>query len=120
MEGAPASAATGQYNVGAIDFTDSNNFWYLAPAPNWNRGNGIAPTDFLYHSGDGGATWTLVQRNTPIIVSPLFLHFVDATHGVAAQLTAGCDSPPRTGCAVEIWVTRNGGHTWTQSNAVVS
>lgn len=116
----PPLPPTGQYNIGAIDFTDSKNFWYLAPAPNWNRASGVAPTDFLYHSTDGGETWILVQRNTPIILSPLFLHFVDASHGFVAQLTAGCDSPPHTGCSVEVWVTRDGGRTWAQSNAVVS
>ena|GEM_PF-2422087 len=101
----------------AIDFADAHNFWDLILQPGWVRGDPAPPHDWLYHSADGGATWSVVARDTPInypALSPLniwpSLWFVDANHGFIIQPN---DSP-------RLLTTSDGGHTWTGINPQVS
>jgi photosystem II stability/assembly factor-like uncharacterized protein len=101
----------------AVDFADPNNFWDLILQPGWVRGDPTPPRDWLYHSADGGATWSVVARSTPInypVLSPLniwpSLWFVDANQGFIVQPNY---SP-------ELLTTSDGGRTWTGINPQVS
>jgi photosystem II stability/assembly factor-like uncharacterized protein len=96
------------YNVG-VWFEDQHDFWVFATQPGWNKGG--VETDWLYHSSDGGLTWQLVQRNTPVS-SPQSVTFVDTSHGFALQTDANA--------AAQILVTSDGGHTWTPFEVHVS
>lgn len=89
-------------------FEDAGDFWLFATQPGWAKGG--VETDWLYHSGDGGATWQLVQRDTPAS-SPSNISFPDPQHGFVLQ------SDP-TG-ATEILVTSDGGHTWATLKAQI-
>ena len=91
----------------AIDYEDADNLWDLAYPPGWYRG-APDPRDWLYHSADGGETWTLVQRDTPLGSpsegSPTSLWFADPSHGFAVQGTAAG--------GVQLLTTSDGGHSW--------
>jgi photosystem II stability/assembly factor-like uncharacterized protein len=101
----------------AIDFADANNFWDLILQPGWVRGDPTPPHDWLYHSADGGATWSLVARDAPINYPVLFplniwpsLWFIDTNQGFIIQPNY---SP-------ELLTTSDGGRTWTGINPQVS
>ena len=93
----------------AIDYAGANDLWVLLAPPGWRRG-APGPTDWLYHSADGGASWKLVQRDTPIgYTSPInafSLWFVDSRNGFVVQ----AEQP--TGNYPQLLVTHDGGHTW--------
>ena len=95
--------------VYAIDYAGANDLWVLLAPPGWRRG-APGPTDWLYHSADGGASWKLVQRDTPIgYTSPInafSLWFVDSRNGFVVQ----AEQP--TGNYPQLLVTHDGGHTW--------
>jgi len=108
-----ASAASGStfvpsgfqpYNVNP-SFEDAQDFWLFATPPGCDSvcAKGGVVTDWLYHSADGGATWQLVQRNTPISY-PTSISFTDPLHCFALQTDQNF--------APEILVTSDGGHTW--------
>ena len=84
-----------------VGFEDAQDFWLFATQPGWAKGG--VETDWLYHSRDGGTTWQLVQRDTPV-TSPSSISFPDPQHGFVLQ-------SDQTG-ATEILVTSDGGHTW--------
>jgi hypothetical protein len=101
----------------AIDFADASNFWDLVLQPGWIRGDSTPPKDWLYHSADGGATWSLVGRDAPVnypvsypLSTPTSLWFVDANHGFIVQPNY---SP-------ELLTTSDGGRKWTGVNPRVS
>jgi photosystem II stability/assembly factor-like uncharacterized protein len=96
----------------AVDF-----FWDLILQPGWVRGDPTPPHDWPYHSADGGTTWSLVARDTPInypVLSPLniwpYLWFVDPNQGFMIQPNY---SP-------ELLTTSDGGRTWTGINPQIS
>ncbi|HTZ07606.1 MAG TPA: hypothetical protein VMB72_00960 [Acidimicrobiales bacterium] len=75
------------------------------------RGFGLALHDgrcVLVTSGDGGSTWTVVDPSLPVGF-PAQFEFADATHG---YLWGGPPSPSGT---VPLWVTADGGRSWTQA-----
>ena len=88
-----------------VDFAGPADFWTLVTPPGFGKGSPVAPTDWLYHSADAGATWQLAQKNTPIS-SPTTIDFVDQTVGFVLQQDYNNATP-------ELLVTRDGGHTWT-------
>jgi len=93
--------------VTAMGFIDAQNFWALT-GPAVPKGTWPIPFS-LYRSGDGGATWTLFQQETPITL-PINMQFVDANHGMLAE-EGSCASTP-SGCTMDLRVTADGGHTW--------
>jgi photosystem II stability/assembly factor-like uncharacterized protein len=93
--------------VYAADYEDASDLWLFLDPPGWHRGD-PGPNDWLYHSADGGASWSLVQRNTPIGFSPTLLWFLDPKDGFVVQ-TANDGSGN-----AQLFVTRDGGHSWQQ------
>lgn len=90
-------------------FEDQRDFWLFTTQPGWNKGG--LEHDWLYHSSDGGATWQLVQRDTPVS-SPLSVSFVDPSHGFVLQTDVNG--------ALVLVVTSDGGRTWTPKQVRVS
>jgi photosystem II stability/assembly factor-like uncharacterized protein len=88
----------------AIDFADPNNFWALETQPGWHKGD--AARDWLYHSGNGGLTWSLVQQDLPIGWPVGYLHFVDSGHGFAVEQSVSGVGP------LVLRSTSDGGRTW--------
>ncbi len=93
-------------------FLDANHGWI----------GGMEPVDgliYLYSSSDGGAAWTLQDVSLPsgysgvqtVVISP---RFFGTTEGV---LPVGLISDP---AAIDIYLTHDGGLTWTPSTPVNS
>jgi photosystem II stability/assembly factor-like uncharacterized protein len=82
---------TSQWSIDAVDFINPNEGWALVSGR-------------LYHTDNGGRTWTLVNANLPPpplnVLQPSSLDFVDASNGFWA-----------TGS--QLLKTTNGGHSWT-------
>jgi photosystem II stability/assembly factor-like uncharacterized protein len=82
---------TPQWSIDALDFINPNEGWALVSAR-------------LYHTGNGGRTWTLVTANLPPpplnVLQPSSLDFVDASNGFW-----------KTG--FQLLKTTDGGHSWT-------
>lgn len=96
----------------SIDFEDANDFWLVGGAA-----KGGPATNSLYRSTDGGRTWNLVERATPIgsPIGPVGVQFLDPTHGFVLELN------PQTGTGPpELLVTSDGGHTWTVIQVQIS
>jgi len=80
-----------------MGFIDAQNFW-ASRDPQCLRH--VADSVLALPSGDGGATWTLFQQETPITL-PINMQFVDANHGSSPkrQLRQHAerlhDGPPR-------------------------
>jgi photosystem II stability/assembly factor-like uncharacterized protein len=89
---------TSQWSIDAVDFINPNEGWALVSAR-------------LYHTGNGGRTWTLVNANLPPpplnVLQPSSLDFVDASNGFWS-----------TGS--QLLRTTDGGHTWTAIQTEVS
>ena len=80
-------------------FLDASNGWLAA-------GAGDPTTGTLYHTSDGGATWT--SQSVPFGSGSL--HFTDAMHGLELiGLNAGMSHE-----AVAIYRSSDGGATWTR------
>jgi photosystem II stability/assembly factor-like uncharacterized protein len=95
-----------------FSFLDTNHGWV----------GGMEPVDdliYLYASSDGGVTWTLQDVSLPVgysgiqtvVISP---HFFDAAEGV---LPVGLVADPS---AIDIYITHDGGLTWSPSTPVES
>jgi photosystem II stability/assembly factor-like uncharacterized protein len=82
---------TSHWSIDAVDFINPNEGWALVSAR-------------LYHTSNGGGTWTLVHANLPPpplnALQPSSLDFVDASNGFWA-----------TGS--QLLKTTDGGHSWT-------
>jgi len=92
----------------AVTPQDATHLWALAPPPGWSKGPKASPsTDKwpLYHSSDGGETWTLVVGGVPVSRGWIVL-FADAKHGMVVQV--GGVGNAQTLLAV----TSDGGSTW--------
>ena len=98
-----ASGPFGAY-LPEVWFGGPHDFWAFTNPPGWGKGSPGTPTDWLYHSADSGATWQLVQRDTPVgyVVSA---SFVDPSHAFVLQTDANG--------AIQLLTTSDGGHTWT-------
>jgi photosystem II stability/assembly factor-like uncharacterized protein len=93
-------------NLGSIGSSASlyvlnvNTVWVLVPGPDYFTAN-------LYHTRDGGATWT----SNPVPFGDAHLQFLDASIGRAlADRGALAGSQ-----AVELYKTSDGGATWTSA-----
>jgi photosystem II stability/assembly factor-like uncharacterized protein len=95
-----------------VGFEDPANFWIFTTPPGWDKGG--VPTDWLYHSADGGATWQLVQRDTLVAFpsSPVGISFPDSMHGYVVQTDQNG--------APQVAATSDGGHTWRLFQVQVS
>jgi photosystem II stability/assembly factor-like uncharacterized protein len=92
-----------------VGFEDAHDFWLFATQPGWAKGG--VEMDWLFHSSDGGATWQLVQRDTPAS-APSIISFLDPQHGFVLQ-----SDPTGT---TEVLVTSDGGHTWAALKVQIS
>jgi photosystem II stability/assembly factor-like uncharacterized protein len=101
------------YNVTPSDVTetgytvdifvlDNDRVWMQKPDP-----NNYPESGFLYHTLDGGITWT--STNVPFTLADI--NFLDANNGWAlASLGAGAGSE-----GVAVYQTTDGGVTWKQT-----
>ena len=104
-----ALSMPGSPYVLAVDYVDLGDWWAVVTEPSWQKGQ---PTnDWLYRTADGGRTWTLVQTGLPLGYPVDELDFIDAQHGLAAQMQGASTGPP-IGPGEEILVTSDGGRTW--------
>jgi photosystem II stability/assembly factor-like uncharacterized protein len=88
---------------------DAKDLWALVAPPGWSKGPQASPsTDKwpLFHSSDGGETWTLVGGGVPVSRGWIIL-FADAKHGMVVQI-GGVVGSAQTLLAV----TSDGGSTW--------
>ena len=97
----------------ALTFANASNLWALLTPPGWTKTSG--GKDSLYHSADGGQTWSLVQDSIPIGRAYTLL-FSDDKNGMVAQprnATWSFDTPGYANANdIELVVTSDGGHTW--------
>jgi photosystem II stability/assembly factor-like uncharacterized protein len=83
-----------------LDFVDSSDVFALVTPPGWSK---LSKGGFeLYHSPDGGGSWTLVNAGVPATWPPGFLQFVDLNHGFEANING----------ATELLITADGGKSW--------
>jgi photosystem II stability/assembly factor-like uncharacterized protein len=111
--------APGSYGV---DFINRNDAWSIGPGdnaplqcpgPNDKACNGNFR---LYYTHDGGVTWTPGARTSLTMMAPkwwppAYLHFVDSKTGF---VDVGEDPTERG-----LYVTHDGGQTWTKVNATI-
>ena len=110
-----------------IDLADANNFWLLViPEGSWNKACVEAATNpsirslcpgalgpphpWLYHSGDGGRSWAVVQKNLPVGMPDTLVFF--GNQGVA---TVAHDASPASGPSElreSLFTTSDGGSIW--------
>lgn len=97
-----------------LTFADANNLWALVTPPGWNKGTGGKFS--LYHSKDGGQSWSVVQDGLPLGRGAYPLLFADEKHGMVTQsrnATWSLDTPNYIdGQDMVLAVTSDGGHTW--------
>jgi photosystem II stability/assembly factor-like uncharacterized protein len=94
----PAGANFSMSNIFAFD---ANNAWVAMFNPTAGGGR-------IFHTTDGGTTWTQALTNgfTSASSFPNFIYFKDAQNGVVMGDPVGSD--------FEIYTTADGGATWTQ------
>jgi len=99
----------------SIEFVDARHGWAVAgPSADFTKQPNDAPATILlplYHTDDGGATWTAVQGNLDLMSGRnrvTEVHFVDQTTGFA---TVWGDDGPK-----EFRRTTDGGRTWSLVN----
>ena len=90
-------------------FEDPHDFWLFATQPGWAKGGVV--NAWVYHSHDGGATWQLVQPDTPV-GSVQSVSFVDPSHAFVLQTDVNG--------VLQLLVTSDGGHTWTPVQVHIS
>jgi photosystem II stability/assembly factor-like uncharacterized protein len=88
---------------------DANDLWALTAPPGWSKGpQNASPSTAkwpLYHSSDGGETWTLVGG--PTLSRGWIILFADAKHGMVVQVGGTVGSAETL-----LAVTSDGGRTW--------
>jgi photosystem II stability/assembly factor-like uncharacterized protein len=96
----PGSLGTsGRYPVG-LSAVDANNAWVaMRTAP--GNANGA-----LFHTADGGQTWSQQPQAFALGSKAVGLHFFDLTHGVAIA--------DPVGGIFAVYTTADGGATWQQ------
>lgn len=105
QKGPPALADEGA-------FAASNSSLFLRGAHEAWFGTGGAPGARVFHSDDGGKTWTVVKtsvRHDSANAGIFSLAFRDPSHGVAA----GGDYSKPTDPAGSIAISRDGGKSWS-------
>jgi photosystem II stability/assembly factor-like uncharacterized protein len=108
----------------ALSYVDATDWWDLPTAPGWEKGVPGTPTNFeLYHTTDGGHSWTPVNLDVPGGWLFLFMQFVDADHGMLAEAPflalQGSGGLTPTG-PWSLVVTSDGGLTWKAFVPVVT
>jgi hypothetical protein len=97
-----------------VVFSDANDFWDVVAAPGTGRGSptNAPPRNLLYHSADGGLTWTIVNRDMPGS-SPVF---ADPDHGFLLQQ----DAEDPSGSPLDLLTTVDGGRSWHELEPQIS
>jgi BNR/Asp-box repeat len=115
-----ARTSPGSYGV---DFINKNDGWAIGAGDNAAAIQCRQPNDKacdgnfrLYYTHDGGVTWTPGARTSLTMMAPkwwppAYLHFVDSKTGF---VQVGEDPLER-----DIYVTHEGGQTWTKVNAMI-
>ncbi|HEX9095164.1 MAG TPA: hypothetical protein VF990_03580, partial [Candidatus Dormibacteraeota bacterium] len=113
-----AHTSPGSYGV---DFINKNEGWAVGPGGNTLQcpqpNDAACNGNFrLYYTHDGGVTWTPGARTSLTMMAPkwwppAYLHFVDSKTGF---VQVGEDS-----LEPGIYVTRDGGRTWTKVDATI-
>jgi len=67
----------------------------------------------LVETLDGGRTWSLVQGQSLLGVGSTY--WWDGTHGIATGIDTSCSAPSYCGDRFALYVTSDGGLTWTQA-----
>lgn len=88
----------------AVTPLDANDLWALTAPPGWSKGSPSTDKWPLYHSSDGGETWTLVGGGVPVSRGWIVL-FADAKHGMVVQVET-------VNVPTLLALTSDGGRTW--------
>jgi photosystem II stability/assembly factor-like uncharacterized protein len=80
------------------------------------------PSQIVLRTTDGGETWQRVYLDSRGgyrhgVSPPVWLHFIDATHGWAR--TGACKCCPSAPCTGEVMTTADGGRTWRRNGWAV-
>jgi photosystem II stability/assembly factor-like uncharacterized protein len=98
--------------IWAFGLQDRTHLWALASEPSsFPKGAPIG----LYLSADEGLHWALVEKNMPVGQVYAKIQFVDAAHGFIVV-----EPYPTGSAAAQVYVTGDGGHTWTLIKPEVS
>jgi photosystem II stability/assembly factor-like uncharacterized protein len=89
----------------AVTPQDAKDLWALVAPPGWSKASPSTDKWPLYHSSDGGQTWTVVGGGVPVSRGWIVL-FADAKNGMVVQI--GGVGNAQTLLAV----TSDGGSTW--------
>jgi photosystem II stability/assembly factor-like uncharacterized protein len=105
-----------QLGLDAVYFIKPDEGWGLLP----DREHGSAS---LFHTNDGGQTWTLVNGRMPDVDLRVVrsatdrLIFIDSRYGFWA--TGVCSSTANCSAQSKLYKTADGGHTWVEVHARV-
>jgi photosystem II stability/assembly factor-like uncharacterized protein len=83
---------------------DAKDLWALVAPPGWSKASPSTDRWSLYHSSDGGETWTLAGGGVPVSRGWIVL-FADAKDGMVVQIGGG-------NAETLLAVTSDGGSTW--------
>lgn len=88
----------------ALTPTDAEDLWAIVAPPGWSKASQNTSNWSLYHSADGGQTWSLVGQGVPLVRAWIVL-FADTKHGMVGQVGVGA-------VKTQLALTWDGGVTW--------